>query len=248
LRCLGVIVKDGGRSLLPVQLVPLLAALCYLQQTEEQQQVTQQQGQQWFGVMQGQVLSAYQHLHRESLAAVSLQLQDAASLLAPRDVAWSIRLLALLQARPNLTLSAVVEAAGQCAVRMRQQELVWMLWGLIKLKFTGKRRLQELLLSTALQAAVATDSPPQAGGLYSEGAAAGQEGAAGVAYGEAAATGVPATGSSSSRDATLLDSDVALLWVAASRSCRDAAVVQLLAQVTQQGLLGPLSTPSTAFR
>jgi hypothetical protein len=247
LRCLGVIVKDGGRSLLPVQLVPLLAALRYFQQTQEQQ-TAQQQGQQWFGVMQGQVLSAYQQLHRETLAAVSLQLQDAASLLAPRDMAWSVRLLALLQARPNLTLSAVVEAAGQCAVRMRQQDLVWMLWGLTKLRFTGKRRLQELLLSTALQAAVATDSSPQAGSLYSEGAAAGQEVAAGVAYGEAAASEVPATGSSSSRDATLLDSDVALLWVAASASCRDAAVVQLLAQVTQQGLLGPLSTPSTAFR
>jgi hypothetical protein len=215
LRCMGVLVREGGQSLLPDQLVPVLAALRYLQQTQQQQQ---QQQQQWLGAMTGQVLSAYKLLRKEALAAVSLQLTDSAGLLAPRDIAWSARLLALLQARPSLALAAVVQVAAGLVGQMQQHDLVWMLWGLTKLRFTGERRLQQQLLSAALKAAAVTGDDTD---MQNE-----QD------WADAAAT-VDESILSSNSSAGQVDLGVALLWVAASRSCQEPSVLQLLSQITQ---------------
>jgi len=232
LRCMSIIVQDSGRSLLPGQLVPVLAAQLFLSQQQQQQQQ-----QQWLGPMSQPMLQSYQQLHRETLAAVALHLQDCASLLAPGELAWSARLLALLQSRPSLTLAAVIRAAAQSVGQFRRQELKWLLWGLTKLQFTGLRWQQQQLLSAALSSTAAAAA---AGGLAVEveaQAAATPEGEQVTAA--AAAAGVAATADSNSSTAAELDSDIALLWVAASRGSKDPAVLQLLSGVTAHAYTPP---------
>jgi uncharacterized membrane protein YgcG len=247
--CLVVIVREAGRAVEPAQLVPLLRALRTLQQQQQQQQQLQPDA------ALGQVAA----LHREAVAAACLHLQDCASFLAPADVSAAVQSLALLRPRPVplLALSALVQAAA-CGLAAAQQqpryslrELVPLLWGLAKLRYTGQRTAVQQLLSAALQLAVHGEPATAAAAAGVDEArlqsvAAGDAGGASSSSSSSGSSGSSSGSSSSRPQHAFIDAAVTVLWVAATIGCQDGGrLLQLLHVLLQgRGVLRPAQLAS----
>jgi hypothetical protein len=255
LRCMLLLQRDP-RGLQPSQLAPLLSALLQLQQLHQQQQQQQldwqlgldREPQSQQGLAAAAAAIPFAQLQQEALAAVGLQLEDSARYLTPFQLSECVKVLALLNSRPLLALAAVVTVASGRHERFSASQLVWMLWGLTKLRFTREagfvRMLKAAVEKTVLvkrsasqppAAATSTAQQQQQQQLLEQSGAVegGSEDSRGVAKPPAAAAAAP------------LHQLVALLWVSTSRGYQSAELSLLLQQILQHNEAPSLSQASS---
>jgi hypothetical protein len=267
LRCMLLLQRDL-RGLQPGQLAPLLSALLQLQQLHQQQQQQQQQLDWQLGLdrepqtQQGLAAAAaaaaaipFAQLQQEALAAVGLQLEDSARYLTPYQLSECVKVLALLNSRPLLALAAVVSVASGRHERFSASQLVWMLWGLTKLRFTREagfvRMLKAAVEKTVLVKRSASQPPPPP-------PPAAAAGAASSAQQQQQLLGQPESVKRDSEDsrcvakapaaaaaAAPLHQLVALLWVSTSRGYQSAELSLLLQQILQHHEAPTLSQASS---
>jgi hypothetical protein len=252
LRCMLLLQRDP-RGLQPSQLAPLLSALLQLQQQHQQQQhqtqldwqlVLDSEVQPQQGLATAAAAVPFAELQQEALAAVGLQLEDSARFLTPFQLSECVKVLALLHSRPLLALAAVVTVASGRHERFSAAQLVWLLWGLTKLRFTREAGFVRMLKaavektvtvqrSRTSQPAAAANSAQQQQQLSAESAAAERGSDSSSAAKPPAAAAAP------------LHQLVALLWVATSRGYQSVELALLLQQILQHDEAPSLSQASS---
>jgi hypothetical protein len=254
LRCM-LLLQQDPRGLQPGQLTAVLSALLQLQQLHQQHQSQQKQQLVWQlsldnlkpqqqGVAAVAAAAAlFAQLQQEALVAVGLQLEDSARYLSSYQLSECVRLLALLHSRPQLALAAVVSAASGRHERFSLGQLVWLLWGLTKLRFTREAGFVRMLKAAVDRTVAKRDASTPAAAATSSGDVQTQAAAEDEADSSAAQSSSDSSSSSSAEAAAAADSAaaaavlaplhqlVALLWVATSRGYQSPELALLLQQI-----------------
>jgi hypothetical protein len=256
-----LLLQRDPRGLQPSQLVPLLSALLQLQQLHQPQDVTQldwrlvldgelqSQQQQQQGLAAAAAAVPFAQLHQEVLAAVGLQLEDSARYLTPYQLSECVKLLALLHSRPLLALAAVVTVAFGRHERFRAAQLVWLLWGLTKLRFTreaGFVRMLKAAVEKTVMVKRSAASPSAAAASSEQQQLLVEESGAATASSDSSSTETTANAAAAVAAAAVpLHQLVALLWVATSRGYQSTELALLLQRILQHSEAPSLSQASS---